>query len=126
MTFSELENNYLIEMTKELTVMNIISLINTIKECSDVKGVKLENYVYNDNDYALNVYTSRPGPKKEMLIWYRYLDTISEDVILVGIRDFDINYSVEVRKYVDIGAKHIFSEREREYLDRDEYNFPHE
>lgn len=126
MKFSELENDYLIEMTKELTVMNIISLINTIKECSDVKGVKLENYVYSDNDYALNVYTSRPGPKREMLIWYRYLDTISEDIILVGIRDYSINYSVEVRKYVDTGAKHIFSEREREYLDRDDYNFPHE
>lgn len=118
MTFSELENNYLIEMTKEFATVNIISLINTIKQCSDVKRVKLENYVYSNNDYALNVYTSIPGPRREMLIWYRYLDTISEDVILVGIRDFDINYSVEVRKYVDIGAKHIFSEREKEYLDR--------
>ena len=126
MTFSELENNYLIEMTKEFAVINIISLINTIKECSDVNEVKLENYVYSDNDYALNVYTSRRSPKKEMLIWYRYLDTISEDIILVGIRDNSINYSVEVRKYVDIGAKHIFSEREKKYLDRDDYNFPHE
>ena len=126
MTFSELENNYLIEMTKELAVVNIISLINTIKECSDVNEVKLENYVYSDNDYALNIYTSRRSPKKEMLIWYRYLDTISEDIILVGIRDNSINYSVEVRKYVDIGAKHIFSEREKKYLDRDDYNFPHE
>ena len=126
MTFSELENNYLIEMTKELTVMNIISLINTIKECSDVNEVKLENYVYSDNDYALNIYTSRRSPKKEMLIWYRYLDTVSEDIVLVGIRDSYINYSVEVRKYVDIGAKHIFSEREKKYLDRDDYNFPDE
>lgn len=126
MTFSELENNYLIEMAKEFATVNIISLINTIKQCSDVKGVKLENYVYNDNDYALNVYTSRPGPKREMLIWYRYLDTMSEDIILIGIRDYNINYSVEVRKYVEKGAKHVFSEREREYLDRDDYNFPHE
>ena len=126
MTFSELENNYLIEMAKEQAVMNIISLINTIKECSDVNEVKLENYVYSDNDYALNVYTSRRSPKKKMLIWYRYLDTMSEDIVLVGIRDSYINYSVEVRKYVDIGAKHIFSEREKKYLDRDDYNFPHE
>lgn len=126
MTFSELENNYLIEMTKELTVVNIISLINTIKECSDVNEVKLENYVYSDNDYALNVYTSRRSPKKEMLIWYRYLDAVSEDIVLVGIRDSYINYSVEVRKSLEIGAKHIFSEREKKYLDRDEYNFPHE
>ena len=126
MTFSELENNYLIEMTKEFAVVNIISLINTIKECSDVNEVKLENYVYSDNDYALNVYTSRRSPKKEMLIWYRYLDTMSEDIILIGIRDYNINYSVEVRKYVEKGAKHVFSEREREYLDRDDYNFPHE
>ena len=126
MTFSELENNYLIEMTKEFATVNIISLINTIKQCSDVKGVKLENYVYNDNDYALNVYTSRPGPKREMLIWYRYLDTMSEDIVLVGIRDSYINYSVEVRKSLEIGAKHIFSEREKKYLDRDDYNFPHE
>ena len=126
MTFSELENNYLIEMTKEFAVINIISLINTIKECSDVNEVKLENYVYSDNDYALNVYTSRRSPKKEMLIWYRYLDTMSEDIVLVGIRDSYINYSVEVRKYVEKGAKHVFSEREREYLDRDDYNFPHE
>ena len=126
MTFSELENNYLIEMTKEFAVINIISLINTIKECSDVNEVKLENYVYSDNDYALNVYTSRRSPKKEMLIWYRYLDAVSEDIVLVGIRDSYINYSVEVRKYVEKGAKHVFSEREREYLDRDDYNFPHE
>ena len=126
MTFSELENNYLIEMAKERAVMNIISLINTIKECSDVNEVKLQNYVYSDNDYALNVYTSRPGPKREMLIWYRYLDTMSEDIILIGIRDYNINYSVEVRKYVDIGAKHIFSEREKKYHDKEDYNFPHE
>lgn len=126
MTFSELENNYLIEMTKEFAVVNIISLINTIKECSDVNEVKLENYVYSDNDYALNVYTSRRSPKKEMLIWYRYLDTMSEDIVLVGIRDSYINYSVEVRKSLEIGAKHIFSEREKKYLDRDDYNFPHE
>ena len=126
MTFSELENNYLIEMTKEFATVNIISLINTIKECSDVNEVKLENYVYNDNDYALNVYTSRRSPKKEMLIWYRYLDETSEDIVLIGIRDSFINYSVEVRKYVEKGAKHVFSKREREYLDRDDYNFPHE
>ena len=126
MTFSELENDYLIEMTKELVVVNIISLINTIKECSDVNEVKLENYVYSDNDYALNVYTSRRSPKKEMLIWYRYLDAVSEDIVLVGIRDSYINYSVEVRKSLEIGAKHIFTEREKKYLDRDDYNFPHE
>lgn len=126
MTFSELENNYLIEMAKERAVVNIISLINTIKECSDVNEVKLENYVYSDNDYALNVYTSRRSPKKEMLIWYRYLDTMSEDIVLVGIRDSYINYSVEVRKSLEIGAKHIFTEREKKYLDRDDYNFPHE
>ena len=126
MTFSELENNYLIEMTKEFAVINIISLINTIKECSDVNEVKLENYVYSDNDYALNVYTSRRSPKKEMLIWYRYLDTMSEDIVLIGIRDSRANYSVEVRKSLEIGAKHIFSEREKKYLDRDDYNFPHE
>ena len=125
MTFSELENNYLIEMTKEFAVINIISLINTIKECSDVNEVKLENYVYSDNDYALNVYTSRRSPKKEMLIWYRYLDTVSEDKVLVGIRDSYIKYSVEERKSLEIGAKHIFSEREKKYLDRDDYNFPH-
>lgn len=118
MTFSELENDYLIEMAKERAVVNIISLINTIKECSDVKEVKLENYAYNDNDYALNVYTSIPGPRREMLIWYRYLDTMSEEIILIGIRDYNINYSVEVRKYVDTGAKHVFSEREKKYLDR--------
>ena len=126
MTFSELENNYLIEMTKEFAVVNIISLINTIKECSDVNEVKLENYVYSDNDYALNVYTSRRSPKKKMLIWYRYLDAVSEDIVLVGIRDSYINYSVEVRKSLEIGAKHIFTEREKKYLDRDDYNFPHE
>ena len=126
MTFSELENNYLIEMAKERAVMNIISLINTIKECSDVNEVKLENYVYSDNDYALNVYTSRRSPKKEMLIWYRYLDAVSEDIVLVGIRDSYINYSVEVRKSLEIGSKHIFTEREKKYLDRDDYNFPHE
>ena len=125
MTFSELENSYLIEMAKERAVVNIISLINTIKECSDVNEVKLENYVYSENDYALNIYTSRPAPKKEMLIWYRYLDKTSEDIVLIGIRDSYISYSVEVRAHSEVGAKHIFSEREKKYLDRDDYNFPH-
>ena len=125
MTFSELENNYLIEMAKERAVVNIISLINTIKECSDVNEVRLENYSYSENDYALNVYTSRPVPKKEMLIWYRYLDETSEDIVLIGIRDSYVQYSVEVRVHSKIGAKHIFSERERKYLDRDDYGFPH-
>ena len=118
MTFSELENDYLIEMTKEFATVNIISLINTIKECSDVKRVKLENYVYNDNDYALTVYTTKTGPRKEMLIWYRYIDETSEDIVLVGIRDNCVTYSIEVRKYLEEGARHIFSEREKEYLDR--------
>ena len=125
MTFSELENNYLIEMTKELVVVNIISLINTIKECSDVNRIRLESYAYSENDYALTVYTSRPVPKKEMLIWYRYLDETSEDIVLIGIRDSRADYSVEVRAHSEVGAKHIFSERERKYLDRDDYGFPH-
>lgn len=118
MTFSELENNYLIEMAKERAIVNIISLINTIKECSDVNEVSLESYAYSENDYALTVYTSRPVPKKEMLIWYRYLDETSEDIVLIGIRDSYVKYSVEVRIHSKIGAKHIFSEREKKYLDR--------
>ena len=125
MTFSELENDYLIEMAKERVIVNIISLINTIKECSDVNEIRLEDYTYYDNDYALYVYTSRPVPKKSMIIWYRYIDETSEDIVLIGIRDSRADYSVEVRAHSEIGAKHIFSEREKKYLDRDDYNFPH-
>ena len=119
MTFSELENDYLIDMAKKRVIVNIISLINTIKECSDVNEIRLEDYTYYDNDYALYVYTSRPKPKNKMIIWYRYIDETSEDIVLIGIRDSQINYSVEVRLYSEIGAKHIFSEREKKYIKRD-------
>ena len=119
MTFSELENDYLIDMAKKRVIVNIISLINTIKECSDVNEIRLEDYTYYDNDYALYVYTSRPKPKNKMIIWYRYIDETSEDIVLIGIRDSQINYSVEVRLYSEIGVEHIFSEREKKYIKRD-------
>lgn len=116
MTFSELEYDYLIDITREQTVVNIISLLKTIELCEDVISARLEDYVYNDNDYAIRIITINPQPKNEYIIWYRYIDKIKEDVLLVGIRDDNINYSIEMRKYMEPGEVHIFSNREIEFF----------
>lgn len=116
MTFSELEYDYLIDITREQTVVNIISLLKTIELCEDVISARLEDYVYNDNDYAIRIITINPQPKNEYIIWYRYIDKIKEDVLLVGIRDDNINYSIEMRKYMKPGEYHIFSKREIEFF----------
>ena len=116
MTFSELEYDYLIDITREQTVVNIISLLKTIELCEDVISARLEDYVYNDNDYAIRIITINPQPKNEYIIWYRYIDKIKEDVLLVGIRDDNINYSIEMRRYMKPGEVHIFSNRETKFF----------
>lgn len=117
MKFSELENDYLIDITREQTVVNIISLLKTIELCEDVISARLEDYVYNDNDYAIRIITINPRPENKYIIWYRYIDRVKEDVLLVGIRNNYINYSIEMRKYMKPGEYHIFSKRETEFFE---------
>lgn len=116
MTFSELEHDYLIDITREQVIVNVISLLRTIESCEDVIKARIEDYRYDSNDYAIKIATTNRRPKNEYIIWYRYIDMAKEDVLLVGIRDYDINYSIEMRKYMKPGKIHIFSKKEEEFL----------
>ena len=53
MTFSELEHDYLIDITREQVVVNVISLLRTIESCEDVIKARIEDYRYDNNDYAI-------------------------------------------------------------------------
>ena len=43
-------------------------------------------------------------------------DYINEDILLVGIRDYDINYSIEMRRYMEPGKEHTFNKREMRFI----------
>ena len=116
MTFSELEHDYLIDITREQVIVNVISLLRTIESCEDVIKARIEDYRYDSNDYAIKIATTNRQPKNEYIIWYRYIDDINEDILLVGIRDYDINYSIEMRKYMEPGKEHTFNKREMRFI----------
>ena len=44
MTFSELEHDYLIDITREQVIVNVISLLRTIESCEDVIKARIEEY----------------------------------------------------------------------------------
>ena len=116
MTFSELEHDYLIDITREQVVVNVISLLRTIESCEDVIKARIEDYRYDSNDYAIKIATTNRRPKNEYIIWYRYINDINEDILLVGIRDYDINYSIEMRRYMEPGKEHTFNKREMRFI----------
>ena len=113
MNFSELEHDYLIDITREQVVVNVISLLRTIESCEDVIKARIEDYRYDSNDYAIKIATTNRRPKNEYIIWYRYIDNINEDIFLVGIRDYDINYSIEMRRYMKPGKEHTFNKNHK-------------
>ena len=73
MKFTDLIDNYLRDYINEGVTLNIISLIKTIKECEDVENVTIDNHVYSNNKYAMNIYDGRirRGYQK-YVIWYIY------------------------------------------------------
>ena len=81
MTFSELEHDYLIDITREQVIVNVISLLRTIESCEDVIKARIEDYKYDSNDYAIKIATTNRRPKNEYIIWYRYIDDINEELI---------------------------------------------
>ena len=44
------------------------------------------------------------------------VNDINEDILLVGIRDYDINYSIEMRRYMEPGKEHTFNKREMRFI----------
>ena len=70
MTFSELEHDYLIDITREQVIVNVISLLRTIESCEDVIKARIEDYRYDSNDYAIKIATTNRRPKNEYIIWY--------------------------------------------------------
>ena len=116
MTFSELEHDYLIDITREQVIVNVISLLRTIESCEDVIKARIEDYKYDSNDYAIKIATTNKQNKNEYIIWYRYIDDINEDILLVGIRDYDINYSIEMRRYMEPEKEHTINKREMKFI----------
>ena len=119
MKFTDLIDNYLRDYINEGVTLNIISLIQTIKECEDIENVTIDNYVYSNNKYAMNIYDGRirRGYQK-YVIWYIYKN-----------KDYDIQmYSIYEDYYNDslagsnddnvMGVKHEFKELERDYIMR--------
>ena len=119
MKFTDLIDNYLRDYINEGITLNIISLIQTIKECEDIENVTIDNHVYSNNKYAMNIYDGRirRGYQK-YVIWYIYKN-----------KDYDIQiYSIYEDYYNDwlagnnddnvMGVKHEFKELERDYIMR--------
>ena len=119
MKFTDLIDNYLRDYINEGVTLNIISLIQTIKECEDIENVTIDNHVYSNNKYAMNIYDGRirRGYQK-YVIWYIYKN-----------KDYDIQmYSIYEDYYNDslagsnddnvMGVKHEFKELERDYIMR--------
>ena len=118
MKFKELVEDILIESTREYTPMNIISLINTIKECKDIKKVCIDPNYYDStyNNYAIDIKLIK-GNKyyQDYIIWYRYIDK-NTTILITGIRDRHYYYCVEVSKDVPKGYRHKFTENEKRYI----------
>lgn len=119
MKFTDLIDNYLRGYINESVTLSIISLIKTILQCEDVENVTIDNYVYSNNKYAMNIYDGRikKGAQK-YIIWYIYKN-----------KDYDIQmFSIYENHYNDwladnnnsdvIGVSHKFKELEREYIMR--------
>ena len=119
MKFTDLIDNYLRDYINEGVTLNIISLIQTIKECEDIENVTIDNHVYSNNKYAMNIYDGqiKCGYQK-YVIWYIYKN-----------KDYDIQmYSIYEDYYNDslagsnddnvMGVKHEFKELERDYIMR--------
>ena len=118
MKFKELVEDILIESTREYTPMNIISLINTVEECKDVKKVRIDKTCYgnNYNDYSIDIrLNDNDKDYYDYTIWYRYIDT-STAILITGIRDGSCNYYIYVFENAPKGHHHRFTKNEERYI----------
>lgn len=120
MKFTDLIDNYLRDYINESVILNIISLIKTIKLCEDIKNVTIDNYVYSNNKYAMNIYDGDiiRGCQR-YVIWYIYKDDNYDIQIIAIYKDYN-NEWLAGNPYdyeeVVVGVKHKFKELEIEYL----------
>ena len=118
MKFTDLIDNYLRDYINEGVTLNIISLIQTIKECEDIENVTIDNYVYSNNKYAMNIYDGqiKCGYQK-YVIWYIYKND-NYDIQIISIYE-DCNndwLAGDPCNNNPLGVKHKFKELEIEYL----------
>ena len=119
MKFKELVENVLVELTREHTPMNIISLINTIEECKDVKKVCIDKTCYDKiyNNYSIDIRLNDDDKDYyDYTIWYRYIDT-STTILITGIRDRNCNYYIYVFENAPKGHHHRFTKNEERYIE---------
>ena len=119
MKFTDLIDNYLRDYINEGVTLNIISLIQTIKECEDIENVTIDNNVYSNNKYAMNIYDGRIrcGYQK-YVIWYIYKNK-DYDIQMCSIYEDYYNDSLAGSNNDDImGVSHKFKELEIEYIMR--------
>ena len=119
MKFTDLIDNYLRDYINEGVTLNIISLIQTIKECEDIENVTIDNHVYSNNKYAMNIYDGRirRGYQK-YVIWYIYKNK-DYDIQMCSIYEDYYNDSLAGSNDDNVmGVSHKFKELEIEYIMR--------
>ena len=118
MKFTDLIDNYLRDYINESVTLNIISLIKTIKLCEDIENVTIDNYVYSNNKYAMNIYDGDIiRGYQRYVIWYIYKND-NYDIQIISIYEEDTNGWLVGNIYDnnEVGLKHKFKELEIEYL----------
>ena len=117
MKFTDLIDNYLRDYINESVTLNIISLIKTIKLCEDIENVTIDNYIYSNNKYAMNIYDGDiiKGYQR-YVIWYIYKND-NYDIQIISIHEGYYNDWLAGNDNDDMfGVKHKFKELEIEYL----------
>ena len=118
MKFIDLVDNYLRDYINESVTLNIISLIKTIKLCEDIENVTIDNYVYSNNKYAMNIYDGDIiRGYQRYVIWYIYKND-NYDIQIISIYE-DCNndwLAGDPCNNDPLGVKHKFKELEIEYL----------
>ena len=117
MKFTDLIDNYLRDYINESVTLNIISLIKTIKLCEDIENVTIDNYVYSNNKYAMNIYDGDIiRGYQRYVIWYIYKNK-DYDIQMCSIYEDYYNDSLAGNNNDDImGVRHNFKELEIEYM----------
>ena len=118
MRFIDLVDDYLKDYTNEMVRLNIISLIETIKLCEDVENVTIDNYVYSNNKYAMNIYDRDIiRGYQRYVIWYIYKNDNYDIQIISIYEDYNNDWLAGDPCDEDpSGVKHKFKELEIEYL----------
>lgn len=117
MKFKDLIDAYLRDYINEGITLDIISLIKTILQCKDVKNVTIDNHVYSNNRYAMNIYNGRiKSGAQKYVIWYVYKNN-NYDIQIFSIYEDNYNECLAGNNDSDIaGVEHKFKELELEYI----------